>query len=921
MVLPGSKPSNSGGYGVGGNDINVTNSGSIFGFFDGTDLDGGVLNNEASGTVTGEIAGVTSDRGAGTVTNAGAIAGNATISLPAWVYGYIPSAELPTYGSLNGSGVAFVDGGTVTNSGSITGASLGVFITTNAGTVTNSGSISGTTASVEFGGGGANSLTLETGSSLTGEVIGSKAGGATNALVLQGTGTAANTFLNFNSLSIQSGAGWSLGGTSTFGSATDSGGNLTVAGDLTISGGVTGSGAITLGAGATLNVGQVAAGVGISFSGVGAALSISASSLDANAFFDPTLTGLAIGDAIDFGAAVTTASVSNQVLSLFNGSQLVAKLHVSGLANSTQFTITALSGGVSKIEVGAMTGSAAPVLTATNGASVSESYASLINLVTDPSRTVVSVTAAALDAGSVGAGTVSLDATNQSVDFTPAAGFEGTAVIDVTLADATGLSVVQPLDVNVVVQASPPVVVLPDTTTTSVNGNVTTIKTYTPDGALVSTEVITVNGGQTVSIYTNAQGTRYEATIQTVTGNETQFQTFDGNWNQQSASITFDYGGGDTVVQNFDGSWNQTGAVLTTVNGNVTVVQNFYANWAQKSATITTVNGAATETQNFDNSWNQISANITTNLAGGEVESQNYDANWRQVSATLTTQPSADQTEVQTFDGSWQQDAATITTVANGQTTTQSFDGNWVQITATIDTPNPTSALLDRLDVYDDQWRLQVETDTALNGGVSYFDYGVSGGAEGFTASTSHSTTYVFTPGTLNGDVIAGLHTLNLGGAIHDVIDFEGYGAGAHLVQVNSTEWQLVSNDRATETFTLTGGSILGDGDYAFVPTAGPGSINIVAGSAESGSGSITVTTAGDVGIYAVATGGGSGDSVVAVSSGGQSIAAATTSPSVALFTQFAAAGAASSGDGGGLFIAAAPTVEPMRLALPAAFS
>jgi hypothetical protein len=592
---------------------------------------------------------------------------------------------------------------------------------------------------------------------------------------------------------------------------------------------------------------------------------------------------------------------------------------VGGLANSTQFTITGLAGGVSKIEVGEMTGSAAPVVTAINGASVSVTYASLINLVTDPSRTVVNVTAAALDSGSLGAGTVSLDATNQAVDFTPAAGFAGTAVIDVTLSDATGLSVVQPLDVDVEVEASAPVVVLPDTTTTNVSGNVTTITTYTPTGALVSTEVITVNGGQTVSVFTNAVGVRYQATIQTVTGNETEFQNFDGNWNQQSASITFNEGGGDSVVQNFDSSWNQTGAVVTTVNGFGTIVQNFSPSWVQTSATITRVNGELTETQNFDANWNQTSANLTFKLENGTVESQNFDGDWNQTSATYTT-VNDDQTQTQDYDASWVQTGATIVTVSGGQTTTQTFDANWNQTGVTIDTPNATSSLLDRFDTYNGQWQQTGETDTALNGGVSYYVFAVAGGAQSFTAATTHSTTYIFTPGSLAADSIAGLHTLNLGGAIHDVIDFEGYGSGAHLVQVNATEWQLVSTNHATESFTLTGGSTLGDGDYAFVPTAGPGSINIVAGSAESGSGSITVTTG--AGIYAITTDGGSGINVGTVASGGQSIAPAATTPSVALFTQFAAAGGgASSGDGGGLPIAAASTAEPMRLALPTAFS
>jgi len=155
--------------------------------------------------------------------------------------------------------------------------------------------------------------------------------------------------------------------------------------------------------------------------------------------------------------------------------------------------------------------------------------------------------------------------------------------------------------------------------------------------------------------------------------------------------------------------------------------------------------------------------------------------------------------------------------VTNGQTITQQDDANWNILGATVDSPNPDPALSDRLDTYGPNWNLLTEVDTATNTGQSYFVWGQANGGQTFTASTTHSTTFIFTPGTLNGDTIAGLNTLNLGGSIHDVIDFEGYGAGAHLVQTSATQWQIIATGDATETFTLTGGAILGDGDYAFL--------------------------------------------------------------------------------------------------------
>jgi hypothetical protein len=126
----------------------------------------------------------------------------------------------------------------VTNKGggTITGVVDGVYIA-GGGTVTNAGTISGTIASVEFAGSGTNTLTLETGSTLIGDAIGSTASGATNALVLEGHGTASNNFDNFNTLDVQANASWTLGGDSTFGATTVSSGTLIVAGD--VSGGAT----------------------------------------------------------------------------------------------------------------------------------------------------------------------------------------------------------------------------------------------------------------------------------------------------------------------------------------------------------------------------------------------------------------------------------------------------------------------------------------------------------------------------------------------------------------------------------------------------------------------------------------------------------------------------------------------------------
>ena len=83
-----------------------------------------------------------------------------------------------------------------------------------------------------FAGTGAHTLTLQTGSVLNGAVEGSAASGATNALILQGTGTDNNNFTNFNTLTVQATGTWTLGGTSAFGTGEVQTGTLSNTGSL-----------------------------------------------------------------------------------------------------------------------------------------------------------------------------------------------------------------------------------------------------------------------------------------------------------------------------------------------------------------------------------------------------------------------------------------------------------------------------------------------------------------------------------------------------------------------------------------------------------------------------------------------------------------------------------------------------------------
>jgi hypothetical protein len=232
----------SGVYITGGSGT-VTNGGiiSVSGGGFGVHLaGGGAVTN--SGIVTGGEDGVLIEGAPGQINNTGAISASVDDGAALFAGGTITnSATGSIQGSLVGpaaAGVFIVGSGNLQNDGIVKGNIFGAFLTGNGGgTVTNAGAISGTIASVEFAGTGANTLTLQTGSTLTGDAIGSIASGATNALVLQGSGTANNNFDNFNTLDVQANASWTLGGDSTFGATTVSSGKLVVAGD--VSGGTT----------------------------------------------------------------------------------------------------------------------------------------------------------------------------------------------------------------------------------------------------------------------------------------------------------------------------------------------------------------------------------------------------------------------------------------------------------------------------------------------------------------------------------------------------------------------------------------------------------------------------------------------------------------------------------------------------------
>jgi T5SS/PEP-CTERM-associated repeat protein len=277
----------------------IDNAGAIYGATLGVILnDGGSLSDDSTGTISGGLLGVvgglanpgepTGDRTfiyvaprASIVAAAAAsgdpavgarVGASPSISGETGVYTAGPGDWLINAGSIVGTtststtingvtvtlgdGVDLVGAGAMAYNeygGSISGARYGVRMAGTSASVTNAGAISGTTDSIVFAGSGANTLVLRAGSTLTGDVVGSTATGATNTLVLEGpnspdqlavAGTADNDFDNFAAL-VCDWADWTLGGASTIGATTVVGGALTVSGALTSAFTLSDGGALT----------------------------------------------------------------------------------------------------------------------------------------------------------------------------------------------------------------------------------------------------------------------------------------------------------------------------------------------------------------------------------------------------------------------------------------------------------------------------------------------------------------------------------------------------------------------------------------------------------------------------------------------------------------------------------------------------
>ncbi len=275
---------------------------------------GGLVTNIAGGTIEGTQAGVFVKGAAGTVVNTGSIAGTGAGSY----------------------GISLASGGSVVNNsgGTVTGSSFGVRVA-GGGTVSNAGSISGATDAVQFAAGAANRLILTPGQTMSGQVDGGNLVSGAFVSTLELASAASNgkisgfgsTFVNFAQVTIDAGAGWSFGGTDSFASGV----TLTNAGTMFANGTVTDNGLIASGAGSII-VGSTAGTNGTVVVNAGGTLNVGVSG---------TTPDLIVGGGVASGtlaAATGTVLVTGAAAALnANGPITIAK----GVGTTGQLTIAA----------------------------------------------------------------------------------------------------------------------------------------------------------------------------------------------------------------------------------------------------------------------------------------------------------------------------------------------------------------------------------------------------------------------------------------------------------------------------------------------------------------------------------------------------------------------------------------------------
>ncbi|HAK8435658.1 TPA: autotransporter outer membrane beta-barrel domain-containing protein [Salmonella enterica] len=242
---------------------NVTNGGSITAT--GSSISYGIqYNSGTSGTITNTGTITTTGKGAGDASvyaHGGAVTINNSGTMDSSVFGvYVTTGHTLNNlagGSITANTAVQLNGNnnTLANAGAILGDTNGVTISGSGNTLTNQGKITGGTNAVLINSGSKNNtLTLNTGTEISGSITdGNNSASANNNLILDGEGTLGSSISGLNS--VTSSGDWTLSGATMNLSGTTNSALWVKSGTLIVNGAMTAKGA-TVDSGTTLQIGN-----------------------------------------------------------------------------------------------------------------------------------------------------------------------------------------------------------------------------------------------------------------------------------------------------------------------------------------------------------------------------------------------------------------------------------------------------------------------------------------------------------------------------------------------------------------------------------------------------------------------------------------------------------------------------------------
>ncbi|EDQ0200337.1 autotransporter outer membrane beta-barrel domain-containing protein [Salmonella enterica subsp. enterica serovar Fresno] len=242
---------------------NVTNGGSITAT--GSSISYGIqYNSGTSGTITNTGTITTTGKGAGDASvyaHGGAVTINNSGTMDSSVFGvYVTTGHTLNNlagGSITANTAVQLNGNnnTLANAGAILGDTNGVTISGSGNTLTNQGKITGGTNAVLINSGSKNNtLTLNTGTEMSGSITdGNNSASANNNLILDGEGTLGSSISGLNS--VTSSGDWTLSGATMNLSGTTNSALWVKSGTLIVNGAMTAKGA-TVDSGTTLQIGN-----------------------------------------------------------------------------------------------------------------------------------------------------------------------------------------------------------------------------------------------------------------------------------------------------------------------------------------------------------------------------------------------------------------------------------------------------------------------------------------------------------------------------------------------------------------------------------------------------------------------------------------------------------------------------------------